>query len=86
MYYVSFINYFSCKTWIYFLKGKNEVFNKLKEFKSLVMKQTERNIKTMRSNNGREFTSEYFKELCIESRINRELSTPYNSQQNGVAE
>ena len=26
VYYVSFINDFSRKTWIYFLKGKNEVF------------------------------------------------------------
>jgi hypothetical protein len=28
MYYVSFINDFSCKTWIYFLKTKDEVFNR----------------------------------------------------------
>ena len=27
-----------------------------------------------------------FKELCKESRIKRELSTPYNPQQNGIAE
>jgi hypothetical protein len=33
VYYVSFIDYFSHKTWIYFLKAKNEVFNKFKEFK-----------------------------------------------------
>ena len=36
VYDVSFIDDFSCKTWIYLLKGKDEVFNKLKEFKSLV--------------------------------------------------
>jgi hypothetical protein len=28
MYYVSFIDGFSCKTWIYFLKTKDEVFSK----------------------------------------------------------
>jgi hypothetical protein len=33
VYYVSFIDDFSHKTWIYFLKGKNEVFNKFKEFR-----------------------------------------------------
>ena len=27
-----------------------------------------------------------FKELCKDSRINRELYTPYNPQQNGIAE
>ena len=35
VYYVSFIDDLSCNTWIYFLKGKNEVFNKFKEYKIL---------------------------------------------------
>ena len=39
-----------------------------------------------RSNNGGEFTSNEFKELCKESGIKREFSTPYNPQQNGIAE
>ena len=47
VYYVSFIYDFSCKTWIYFLKRKNEVFNKFKENKSLVKNHTERKIKTL---------------------------------------
>ena len=86
VYYVSFIDDFSHKNWIYFLKGKNEVFNKFKEYKSLVKNQTERKINTLRSDNGREFTPEEFKELCRESRIKRELRNPYNPKQNGVAE
>ena len=53
VYYVSFIDDFSRKTWIYLLKGKNEVFNKFKEFKSLVKNDIERNIKTLWSVNGR---------------------------------
>ena len=36
--------------------------------------------------NGREFTSNEFKELCKESGIKREFSTPYNQQHNGIAE
>jgi hypothetical protein len=35
VYYVSFIDDYSCKTWIYFLKSKDEVFSKFKEFKAL---------------------------------------------------
>jgi hypothetical protein len=35
VYYVSFIDDYSRKTWIYFLKCKSEVFNKFKEFKAL---------------------------------------------------
>ena len=36
VYYVYFIDDFSCNTWIYFLKIKNEVFSKFKEYKSFV--------------------------------------------------
>jgi transposase InsO family protein len=39
----------------------------------------------LRSYNGGEFTSEEFKEYCKEVGIKRELSTPHNPQQNGVA-
>ena len=68
------------------MKNKDEVFNKFKEFKALVENQNERKIKTPRSDNGREFTSEEFKELCWDSGIKRELITPYNYQQSGVVE
>ena len=60
-YYVSFIDDFSRKTWIYFMKNKDEVFNKFKEFKALIENHTEKKIKTFRSNNGGEFTSNEFK-------------------------
>ena len=78
VYYVSFIDDFSRKTWIYFMKNKDEVFSKFKEFKALIENHTENKIKTFRSDNGREFTSNKFKDLCKESGIKRELSTPYN--------
>ena len=42
VYYVSFIDDFSRKTWIYFLKNKDEVFNKFKEFKALSENHTEK--------------------------------------------
>ena len=45
---------------------------------------TEKKIKTFLLDNGEEFTSNEFKELCKESGIKRELSTP--PQQNGIAE
>ena len=45
VYYVSFIDGFSRKTWIYFMKNKDEVFNKFKEFKALIENHTEKRIK-----------------------------------------
>ena len=71
---------------IYFMKNKDEVFSKFKEFKALIENHTENKIKTFRLDNGREFTSNQFKELCKDSRIKREFSTPYNLQQNGIVE
>jgi hypothetical protein len=55
LYYVSFIDYFSRKTWIYFSRKKSKVFDRFKEFESLVENQTKKRIKVMRINNGGEF-------------------------------
>jgi hypothetical protein len=35
-YYVSFIDDYSRRTWVYFLKSKYEVFSQFKEFKAMV--------------------------------------------------
>jgi transposase InsO family protein len=86
VYYVYFIDDYSRKTWVYFLKSKDEVFSKFKEFKVLIENLSERKIKILRSDNGGEYTSEEFANFCKYVRIKRELTTPYNPQQNGVAE
>ena len=80
VYYVSFIDDFSRMTWIYFMNNKDDVFSKFKEFKSLIENHTEKKINIFRLDNGVEFTSNEFKELCRYSRIKRELTTPYNPQ------
>ena len=56
MYFTTFIDDYSRKTWIYFLKKKDEVFSKFKEFKALVENSTNRKIKVLRSDNGGEYT------------------------------
>eukprot|EP00253_Pinus_taeda_P002100 PITA_02100 len=86
VYYVSFIDDFSRNTWIYFLKKKSEVFDRFKEFKALVENQAEKKIKVLRIDNGGEFYSKEFEELCKKCGIARQKTTPYTPQQNGVAE
>jgi transposase InsO family protein len=86
VYYVSFIDDYSHKTWVYLLKSKDEVFNKFKEFKALIENLSERKIKILKSDNGGEYTSKEFVNYCKDVGIKRELTTPYNPQQNGVAE
>jgi len=86
LYYVLLIDDYSRKTWIYFLKKKDDVFKKFKEFKALFGNIFERKIKVLRSDNGGEYTSKEFKYFCRETWIKREITTPYNPQQNGVVE
>ena len=86
VYYVTFIDDYSRKTWVYFLKSKDEVFGKFKEFKALVENLSKRKIKIVGSDNGGKYTSNEFGNFCKDVYIKRELTTPYNPQQNGVSE
>jgi transposase InsO family protein len=68
------------------LKSKDEVLSKFKKLKALIENLSERKIKILRSDNGGEYTSKEFVNFCKDVGIKRELTTPYNPQQNGVAE
>jgi hypothetical protein len=52
----------------------------------LVENLSERKIKILRSEYGGEYTSNKFGIFCRNVRIKREITTPYNHQQNGVSE
>jgi hypothetical protein len=86
MHYASFIDEFSLKTWIYFLKTKDEVFRRFQEFKSLVENHTGKKINVLRLDNGGEYTSKEFEGFCKEVGVKREPTVSYNPQQNRVAE
>jgi len=85
-YHVIFIDDYSRRTWIYFLKTKGEVFSRFKEFKSLVEKQTNRKIRVLRSDNGGEYIDGGFYDFCAQEGIRREFMVPYHPQQNRVSE
>ena len=68
------------------MKTKSEVFKRFQEFRALVETQTGRKIKSLRSDNGGEYTLGEFVDYCAEAGIRREFTVPYNPQQNGVAE
>ena len=62
-YYVIFIDDYSKRTWIYFLKTKGEVFSRFKEFKALVEKQTGRKIRVLRSDSDGEYIDGVFSDF-----------------------
>jgi hypothetical protein len=85
-YFVTFIDDKSRWCEVYFMKKKSEVIEKFKEYKCLVEKKTERKIKTVRSDNGTEYTSHYLEDFLKQEGIRHELTVEYTPQQNGVAE
>jgi len=68
------------------MQKKYETFSKFVEFKALVEEETGKKVKALRSDNGGEYVMNEFKKMCVEEGIQRELTTTYNPQQNGVAE
>lgn len=85
-YFLTFIDDFSRKTFVYFLKEKSQVKESFIEFKNLVENQTGKRIKVLRSDNGREYVNKDFERYMKESGIKHQLTITYTPQQNGVAE
>ena len=86
LYYVICIDDYSRKCWIYFLKSKSDTFDKFKEYKSFIEKNTGKHIKILRMDNGEEIESLQFEDFYKSSGIKRQLTMPYNPQQNGVVQ
>ena len=51
-YFVLFVDDFSRKMWVYFLKKKSDAFLVFQKFKPLVEKESGKSIITLRSDNG----------------------------------
>jgi transposase InsO family protein len=80
------IDDYSRLTWVAFLKEKTKAFEKFKIFKALTETQTGKRLKAVRSNQGGDFMSRYFKEFYDDHGIKRNYTIPRTPQQNGVVE
>ncbi|GAA0141429.1 transmembrane signal receptor [Lithospermum erythrorhizon] len=85
-YFLSFIDDYSRKAWVYLLTNKSDAFERFKEFKIMVEKETNEHICCLRTDRGGEYTSNDFNIFCRENGIKRHMTTTYTPQQNGVAE
>lgn len=85
-YFLLFVDDFSRKMWVYLLKEKSDAFLVFKRFKVLVENRTERRIKMLRTDRGGEFCPRDFVSYCEEVGIQRQYTTPYTPQQNGVVQ
>ena len=64
VYFMSFIDDFSRKTWVYLLKQKSQAFDVFKNFQAMVKKESDKFIKVLRLDRGGEFMSNEFMEFC----------------------
>ena len=85
-YFVTFIDDFSRKVWVYPLRRKDEVLSMFQKFVTLVENQSGKKVKCLHLYNSGEYVSRAFQEFCDSKGIKRELTAPYNPPQNGVAE
>lgn len=85
-YFMTVIDDYSKKVFLYPMKLKSEVFDRFNEFKIMAEKQTGKQMKAIKSDNGGEYVNFKFEDLCKEYGILHQKTIPYTPQQNGVAE
>ena len=68
------------------MQHKNEVLDIFLKWKKMIETQTSRKIKRLRSDNGGEYKSDPFLQVCQDEGIVRHFTVRETPQQNGVAE
>ncbi|RDX97111.1 hypothetical protein CR513_20159, partial [Mucuna pruriens] len=86
LYFLTFVDEFTKKIWIYLLKEKGAVFSLFVKFCTSVERQSGLKIKILRTDGGGEYNSKEFKEFCEAKGIEHEVTAPYTPQHNGLAE
>ncbi|KAK2377577.1 putative mitochondrial protein [Trifolium repens] len=85
-YFVTFIDDFSRCTWIFLMKNRSELFPIFQKFYQEIKTQFGVSIRTLRSDNAREYLSHQFQNFMALNGILHQTSCPHTPQQNGVAE
>ena len=78
-YFLTFIDVYSRRTWVYFLKLKSKVFNMFLVCKALVEKQSGHQIIKLRSDNGGEYVNNKFTTFCTEQGIQQQHCSIYTT-------
>lgn len=84
LYFITFIDDYSRKLWVFALKTKDHVLEKFKEFLVLVERQLGKRLKYIHTDNGGEYYGPfdvYFKQ----NSIGHEKTLPKTPQVNGLA-
>ena len=85
-YFVTVIDDYSRIFRTYFMRTKDEVFSKFKEYEAEVANQTDKRIKVLCTENGGEYMSKQFENYLKMKGLVHQTTVPHPPQQNGVAE
>lgn len=86
IYFVTFVDHYSHFCVLYVIERKDEVCKKFEEYINLVQSKFGTRIERLTCDNGGEYVSEKFKELCRKNGIKIQYTVARNPEQNGVAE
>jgi len=81
-YFITFIDDYSRTTWLYLLRDRTELPRVFRNFILETQTQFSTTIKTLRTDNAREYTSHEFTHLCAEFGIIHQTSCPYTPPPN----
>lgn len=84
-YFVTFIDDYSRKLWVYALKTKDQVLEKFMDFQALVERQMGKKVMCIRTDNGGEYCGP-FDHYCRKHGIRHQKTPPKTPQLNGLAE
>ncbi|KAJ9537531.1 hypothetical protein OSB04_030264 [Centaurea solstitialis] len=85
-YMLTIIDDFSRRVWDFFLRRKSDVFEVFRDWRTMIEKQSGKEVKYLRTDNGLEFCSEEFNAYFQKNGITRHRTIAHTPQQNGVAE
>lgn len=85
-YFMPFIDDKSRMTFTYYLRHKSQAVDMFKQFVLTSERQTGLKLKQIRTDGAGELTSAAFQEFCAQQGIVHQVTVPYSSEMNGVAE
>ncbi|MCP3667059.1 MAG: DDE-type integrase/transposase/recombinase [Gammaproteobacteria bacterium] len=85
-FFITFIDDYSRIGYVKFMKNKSEALSHFKSYLAFVEKESGKQIKKLRTDNGGEYVNREFNQFLNERGIQRQLTVPYTPEQNGLAE
>ncbi|CAI7730881.1 unnamed protein product [Closterium sp. NIES-54] len=85
-YFITFLDDYSCLSWVTLVKTKDEVAKVFKRWIHYVEREAEAKMKILRSDRGGEYMGKDLETFLEDKGITHQLSVAYMPQQNGAAE